>query len=283
MTSSNPFLDPDRREELYGGAARLARRSNTLMRAKTAGRLVPETIAELAVTHRPEAAAPLGLVADIGCGRGTSSRVLAENLRPNRLVGIDAAPALVAAARKRVGRVPGTHVGFLQGDFHRLPLVGGSCALAVAAFCLYHSPQPQRAVAEIARTLAPDGLAILVTKALDSYSELDALLSAAALDPYAEQHGSLYAAAHSGNLAELTQTALDVIMVENEEHRFTFDGLDHAAEYLATNPKYDLAPGLYGSPGALAAALHEACTDRPITATSAITFVVARKPTGAPC
>ncbi|UZJ34226.1 class I SAM-dependent methyltransferase [Streptomyces endophytica] len=250
------------------------------MRAKTAGRPVPETIVQLAQAHRARSDRRIGLVADIGCGRGSSSQVLAQQLKPQRLVGIDASPALVAVARSRVSHRSGTQVAFLQGDFHHLPLPDDSCELAVAAFCLYHSPDPGRAIAEIARSLAPGGLAVLVTKALDSYSDMDTLIAASGLDPRAERHESLYATAHGGNLAELAQLALDVVAVEHEEHGFEFSGLDHAAEYLATNPKYDLAPGLYGNPGALAAALHEWHPDKPITATSDITYVVARSAGG---
>lgn len=276
----NPFLDPARQTELYGNTSRLVGRSNALMRAKTSGCPVPDTVVQLVKAHRPAGATRPGLVVDIGCGRGTSSRVLAEQLHPARLVGLDAAPALIAEARKRVGRVPGVQVGFLQGDFHRLSMPDTYCDVAVAAFCLYHSPRPQDVIAEIARVLVPDGLAVLVTKSLDSYSEMDALVAAAGLDPLAERHESLYAAAHSGNLADLSNPSLDVITTKHEEHHFIFDGHDHAAEYLASNPKYDLAPGLYGNPGALAATLHEFVPDRPIATSSVITYVVAR-PRGA--
>ncbi|MFE7318550.1 class I SAM-dependent methyltransferase [Streptomyces sp. NPDC057555] len=276
---TNPFLDPDRQGELYGHDARLASRSTALMRARTAGRPVPEAIVQLARRHWARSDSRLGLVTDIGCGRGTSTRVLAEQLRPQRLLGIDASPALVAAARRRVGHHPGTQLAFIQGDFHHLPLPDASCELAVAAFCLYHSPAPGRAIAEIVRSLVPGGIAVLVTKALDSYKELDALV-AAGLDPRAERHESLYATAHGGNLADLTKPTMDVLAVEHEEHRFEFSGLDHVAEYLATNPKYDFAPGLYGNPGALAAALHEWHVDKPIATTSVITYVVARSERG---
>ncbi|MFF0125863.1 class I SAM-dependent methyltransferase [Streptomyces mirabilis] len=279
MTEVNPFLDPVLQADLYGDPSRLAGRSNALMRAKTAGRPVPDTIVQLVRAHHARADR-LGVVLDIGCGRGTSSKVLAELLHPERVVGFDAAPALIDQARERTRHLPGVQVSFLQGDFHQLPLPTASCDLAVAAFCLYHSARPQTVIAEINRVLAPGGLAVLVTKSLDSYRELDQLVAAAGLDLRAEQHESLYASAHSGNLAALAATSLDVVTVENEEHVFTFDGHDHLAEYLATNPKYDLAPGLYGHPEALAAVLHEFVPDRPLTARSVITFVVARPPEG---
>ena len=280
MTEVNPFLDPSRQADLYGDPSRLAGRSNALMRAKTAGRPVPDTIVQLVRAHHGRADR-LGIVLDIGCGRGTSSKVLAELLRPSRVVGFDASAALIDQARERMRRLPGVQVSFLRGDFHQLPLPTGSCDLAVAAFCLYHSPRPQAVVAEISRVLAPEGMAVLVTKSLDRYRELDQLVAAAGLDPRGERHESLYASAHSGNLADLVGTSLDVVTTEDEEHRFTFDGHDHVAEYVATNPKYDLAPGLYGNPGAVAAVLHEFLPDRLVTTRSAITYVVA-KPGGGP-
>ncbi|MFE6287839.1 class I SAM-dependent methyltransferase [Streptomyces sp. NPDC057877] len=275
MSGTNPFLDPARQADLYGHVSRLASRSNALMRAKTSGRPVPETIVGLVRNHheRPDR---LGLALDLGCGRGTSSLTFARELRPRRVVGLDAASALIEQARQRARRLPGLPVSFLQGDFHHLPVPTGSCDVVVAAFCLYHSPRPQAVVAEIDRALAADGLAVLVTKALDSYREMDQLVAAAGVDPRAEQHESLYASAHSGNLAELAAVSLDVLAVEQEEHSFTFDGHDHVAEYLATSPKYDLAPNLYGNAGAFAATLHDFLPDRPLTTTSLVTFVVAQ-------
>ncbi|MEU6341880.1 class I SAM-dependent methyltransferase [Streptomyces sp. NPDC046977] len=279
MNEPNPFLDPARQRELYGHASRLAGRTNALMRAKTVGRPVPETIVSLVRAHhaRPDR---LRLVLDIGCGRGTSSLVIAEQLRPQRVIGLDAAPSLLAQARGRAKELPDGTVDFVEGDFHDLPLPAGSCEVAVAAFCLYHSPRPQDVIAQVARALAPGGLAVLVTKGLDSYREMDQLVASAGLDVRADKHESLYTTAHSGNLADLAASSLDVIAVLDEEHVFTFEGHDHLAQYLATNPKYDLAPGLYGNPGALAATLHEFLPDRPLTTRSLITFVVARPKEG---
>jgi SAM-dependent methyltransferase len=281
MNEPNPFLDPVRQQELYGHASRLAGRTSALMRAKTSGHPVPETIVSLVQTHhaRPDR---LGVVLDIGCGRGTSSLVLAGQLRPQRVVGLDAAPSLLAHARERAQDLADITVDFVEGDFHDLPLPSGSCDVAAAAFCLYHSQHPEDVIAQIARVLAPGGLAVLVTKGLDSYQEMDQLVAAAGLDPRAVQHDSLYTAAHSGNLADLAASSLDVIAVQDEEHAFTFDGHDHTAQYLATNPKYELAPGLYGNPGALAATLHEFLPDQPLTTRSRITFVVAQPNEGRP-
>jgi ubiquinone/menaquinone biosynthesis C-methylase UbiE len=281
MNELNPFLDPARQEELYGHASRLAARTSALMRAKTAGRSVPETIVSLLRTHHAQPD-HLGVALDVGCGRGTSSLALAEQLRPLRVVGLDASPCLLAQAHERAKNLPNGTVDFVEGDFHDLPLLAGSCDVAVAAFCLYHSPQPQDVVAQIARVLAPGGRAILVTKGLDCYQEIDQLVASAGLDPRADKHESLYIAAHSGNLADLATSSLDVITVLDEEHTFTFDGHDHLAQYLATSPKYNFTAGLYGNSGALAAALHQSLPDQPLTTRSLITFVVAQPNGGRP-
>jgi ubiquinone/menaquinone biosynthesis C-methylase UbiE len=273
---SNPFVDPDRQGALYADASRLARRSGALNRAKVAGSFVPGTIVQLARAFVPRSGRNLRLVADVGCGRGTSSRVLAHDLSPQVFVGVDASRNMVTVARQRTGTQAGTRIAFVQADFHRLPFPDDACDLVVAAFCLYHSRTPARAVAELGRILAPSGLAVLVTKSVDSYREMDALVAAAGLDPRAQQHKSLYAEAHGGNLANLTRQSLDVRAILHEDHRFRFPDLDHAAEYLATSPKYDLAAGLYGNPDALSAALRERLPDQPVTTTSTVTYVVAQ-------
>ncbi|GHJ35423.1 class I SAM-dependent methyltransferase [Streptomyces sp. TS71-3] len=273
---SNPFVAPGQQAILYGSTTRLASRTGALSRAKTAGLYVPRVIVQLVRQYAAEPEQRVGVVADIGCGRGTSSRFLAEHLRPRTLIGIDASPAMVAEARSRTGRWPGTRTAFIQGDFNYLPLPDAGCDLVVAAFCLYHSRTPDDVVREIARVLAPGGLAVLVTKGVDSYRELDALIALPGLDPGAVQRESLYTAAHSGNLADLTRPWLEVQTVVHDEHRFVFSGLNHAAEYLATSPKYELPAGLYGSPQALAAVLHEWLHDQPVTTSSTVTYVVAQ-------
>ncbi|MEO3810748.1 class I SAM-dependent methyltransferase [Sphaerisporangium sp. B11E5] len=265
------FTDAATTAGLYRDSRRLAARTSALHSAKTAGRPVADVIAELAARHltTPQTA----LITDIGCGRGTTSRVLTEQLRPRRLLAIDASPAMLAAARARAARH--ALIAFVQADFRELPLRDASCDLAVAAFCLYHAPDPRLAVAEIARVLTPDGTAILVTKSANSYRALDELVAAAGLDPIATKRPSLYAAAHSGNLATLTTPFLHVRQVQHEVHRFTFTGADHLADYLATSPKYDLPPGLLGNPGAIATALRAARADEQLETTSTVTYLIA--------
>lgn len=272
----NAFVGADVGLALYGTAGRLAARTGALHRAKTAGRPAAHVVAELADAHRGQL--DWQVIVDIGCGRGSSSQTLAVRLRPARLVGIDASAAMLAEARRRMPDTVSTAgASWIQGDFHQLPLRTGSCSLAVAAFCLYHSARPEQVIAEIARCLVPGGLAVLVTKSADSYHHLDDLVARAGLDHAACARPSLYSTAHSGNVVALAATALQVCHVEHEPHRFTFTSLRHVAEYLATSPKYQMPAVLLGGADALEAELTAAVPDEPVETESTVTYVVARR------
>jgi SAM-dependent methyltransferase len=272
----NPFVGAEVGQALYGTADRLAARTSALHRAKTAGRPAADVVAELASAHQGHL--NWQVVVDIGCGRGSSSQTLAIRLRPALLVGIDASEAMLTEARRRMSNTARTAgVSWSQGDFHRLPLQTGSSSLAVAAFCLYHSAHPEQVIAEIARCLVPGGLAVLVTKSVNSYHHLDNLVATAGLDHAACTRPSLYSTAHSGNLATLAATALQVRDVEHEQHRFTFTNLRHVSEYLVTSPKYHMPAALLGRTDAIEAALAAAVPDRSLETESTVTYVVARR------
>jgi SAM-dependent methyltransferase len=264
--SSNPFLDAV--PGLYATADRLARRTDALRRAKISGRHAADVIADLAPRHT-------SVVADIGCGRGTTTLVLADRLRPSKLIALDASAALLDAARQRVNA---PNIRFVRADFHQLPMIAASCDLITAAFCLYHSPEPRTVIAEIARCLTPGGTAIMATKSADSYRELDTVMAASGLDPEATRRPSLYETAHGQNLPAIAGEVLVVRDVVQDHHVFRFTGLNHTAEYLATSPKYALPDRLPRDPAAIATELRERLPDRPLTTTSTITYVVADRP-----
>jgi SAM-dependent methyltransferase len=273
MTSS-PFTDPGLvGGPLYATAERLARRTGALHAAKISGGDATATVADLAARFVP--AAPT--VCDIGCGRGTSTLALADRLAPARLIALDQSPALLKVVADRARR-SGHAVETLCADFHHLPLPEVTVHIAVAAFCLYHSPRPEQVLAEIARCLVPGGRAILVTKSADSYYEVDQLIAESGLDPDAPDRNSLYASFHGDVAAEITAHVLRVEHVVRQCHVFRFTGLDHLAAYVTTSPKYQLPEDLTGHATELADELRRRIPDKPITTTSSITYVEAARP-----
>lgn len=270
MTASS-FLDPTGARALYRDAGRLARRTGALGRAKIVGNDVAAAIPLLL----QQADVPRGPILDIGCGRGTTTLHLAAMSRITQLVAVDLSPALLAEARRRL-HAAGRTARTVCADFHHLPVSGGMVSAVVAAFCLYHSPQPTQVVAELARILVPGGIAVLVTKSRDSYAELDDLVARAGLDTDAARRPSLYQSFHSGSIAAITATGLTVTRVIHEQHVHRFTGHRHVAGYLATSPKYRMGAA-QGDPQAIAAAIHARLPDRPIDITSTVSYAVAAR------
>jgi ubiquinone/menaquinone biosynthesis C-methylase UbiE len=221
-------------------------------------------------------------VVDIGCGRGTTGVHLTARLHPVRFLLLDRSPALLATAADRLHHAHGTpgpcSVSAVCADFHHLPLTARSIHLAVAAFCLYHSPNPASVVAQIATALAPGGHVVLATKSQSSYRELDEFVAQCGLDPHATTRASLYATFHSANAPTIAGEHLDILDVVDEQHVFTFTSHAHIGAYLATTPKYRLPPGL-DTPEDLAQVLTRRGAARELTMTSQVTYILARSRT----
>ena len=139
-TGANPFTDPaEVQGPLYATAGRLASRTSALHRARVSGRHAADVIADLAA----DAAVPApAVIADIGCGRGTTTLHAGGQVPAARIVAIDLSAALLTTARNRY-RPPRASSGGPRG-LPPAPLADGACDLIVAAFCLYHSPDPRQ-------------------------------------------------------------------------------------------------------------------------------------------
>ena len=134
-------------------------------------------------------------VLDAGCGEGADLPVLQQRFPQARLIGLDAAPAMLAAARERhaqartsMGRLLGRllpraggrnghaarpgQAELLCADFARLPLPAASLGLVWSNLALHWHPQPDRVFAEWHRALANDGLLMFSCFGPDTFREL---------------------------------------------------------------------------------------------------------------
>jgi len=97
-------------------------------------------------------------VADLGCGTGTLSQLLAED--GYAVDGVDFSPEMVRRARSKAGSFPGT--SFVIGDAGDPPLDDGSYDVVLSRHVLWALPDPAAAVARWAHLLTPDGRLVLV-------------------------------------------------------------------------------------------------------------------------
>jgi ubiquinone/menaquinone biosynthesis C-methylase UbiE len=98
-------------------------------------------------------------VLDVGCGPGNFTRVFAEHAPDGLVVGIDASETMLARAAQEPQL---EQLAYVRGDASALPF-GDETFDAVCCFAaLYLIEHPLRALAEIARVLAPGGRVALL-------------------------------------------------------------------------------------------------------------------------
>lgn len=97
-------------------------------------------------------------IADLGCGTGDASELLAPLVQ--RVIAVDREPAMLDAARRRLEGH--RNVTFRQGDLLSLPLGPGEVDAAILMLVLHHIERPERAIAECARILSDRGRVLVV-------------------------------------------------------------------------------------------------------------------------
>lgn len=103
-------------------------------------------------------------VLEVGCGEGEMAEQIASRLGVE-LVAIDLSPRMVELARAR-------GLDARVADIQSLPFADDTFDVVLAAWMLYHVPDLDRGLAEVARVLRPGGALIAVTNAPDHLQEL---------------------------------------------------------------------------------------------------------------
>ena len=100
---------------------------------------------------------------DLCCGTGDLALVLASRVRPGGLVlGLDAAAAPLAIARRRAARQPWLPLQWHQGDALATGLADGWADGAVMAYGLRNLADPAAGLVELRRLLRPGGRAVVL-------------------------------------------------------------------------------------------------------------------------
>jgi SAM-dependent methyltransferase len=107
-------------------------------------------------------------VLEVGCGPGEASERIRREIGAD-VVALDISPRMVALARAR-------GVDARVGDVQALDLPDASFDCALAAWMLYHVPDVDRALRELARVLEPGGRLVAVTNGRTHLQELRELL-----------------------------------------------------------------------------------------------------------
>jgi len=103
---------------------------------------------------------PFDLFLDLGTGTGRMLELFDDRYR--RGLGIDLSPAMLAYARSKLDQGETSRAHVRQGDIYDLPLADQTVGAAVMHQVLHFLRDPQRAVREAARVLAPGGQLLIV-------------------------------------------------------------------------------------------------------------------------
>jgi SAM-dependent methyltransferase len=123
-------------------------------------------------------------VLEVGCGRGELAELIAREVGAE-VHAVDQSERMVELTRAR-------GVEARVGDVQDLPFPDGSFDCALAAWMLYHVPDLDRGLAELARVLRPGGRLVAVTNSNENLRELWSLLGEEALrrrHPFSAENG----------------------------------------------------------------------------------------------
>lgn len=161
MTRPARLDDPALVAAEYADDARLRRRAAAYTGVGTAIDARALVVAAVVDAHPAR-------ILEVGCGWGELAAWLARDTGAD-VVATDLSPRMVELAR-------GHRVDARVADVQALPFEGGSFDVVVAAWMLYHVPDLDRGIAEIARVLRPGGRLVAATNSIFHLHELRELV-----------------------------------------------------------------------------------------------------------
>ena len=93
------------------------------------------------------------VVGDLGCGTGQVSAALAPFVA--QVIAVDASAAMLQAAKRRLAGLD--NIDLRRGELEALPIDDDRLDVATLMLVLHHVPEPEKALAEVARVLKPGG------------------------------------------------------------------------------------------------------------------------------
>lgn len=104
--------------------------------------------------------APLGRLVDIGTGTGRMLELLGG--QAEGAIGVDRSPEMLRLARAKLAEAGLEQVELRQGDMYAVSLPDGAADTVVLHQVLHYAQQPEAALAEAARLIAPGGRLLVV-------------------------------------------------------------------------------------------------------------------------
>ena len=105
---------------------------------------------------------PADVVLDFGCGPGFFTEAFAA--KAARVFAVDAQPAMLRKARRRLGRAAARVEFVATGDGARIDVPSASVDLVFVAYVYHEVGDPARVLAELARTLRHGGRLVIMER-----------------------------------------------------------------------------------------------------------------------
>jgi ubiquinone/menaquinone biosynthesis C-methylase UbiE len=98
--------------------------------------------------------APGDTALDLGCGAGWASRMIAKQVAPSLVIGVDVSDKMIARAAAASAGVE--NLRFFTGSAEELPLDDGSIVKVLSIESFYYYADQHKALRELYRVMAPD-------------------------------------------------------------------------------------------------------------------------------